>query len=113
MIPPAFLTEIGGGVGSKSWQKRKKHVDIVDTSDARPRGLWVFGWISVTQRQKQYKQYNNPEVIVLIGYVSVLLAAPGARIGGGPPAAGGWSPCSWIIVVISCCCIKITLVLRL
>ena len=43
VIPPAFLAEIGGGVGSKSWQKKKKHVDIVDTSDARPRGLWVFG----------------------------------------------------------------------
>ena len=43
MIPPAFLTEIGGGVSSKSWQKKKKHVDIVDTSDARPRGLLVFG----------------------------------------------------------------------
>jgi len=22
---------------------KEKHVDIVDTSDARPRGLWVFG----------------------------------------------------------------------
>ena len=43
VIPPAFLTEIGGGVGSKSWQKKEKHVDIVDTSDARLRGLWVFG----------------------------------------------------------------------
>jgi len=41
VIPPAFLTEIGGGVGSKSWHKNK-HVDIVDTSDARPRGLWSW-----------------------------------------------------------------------
>ena len=42
MIPPAFLTEIGGRVGSILLHK-EKHVDIVDTSDARSRGLWVFG----------------------------------------------------------------------
>ena len=30
-------------------------------------------------------------------WLGVLLAAPGMRIGGGPPAAGGRSPCSWIL----------------
>ena len=32
-----------GGWAVNHVRKSKKHVDIVDTSDARPRGLWVFG----------------------------------------------------------------------
>jgi hypothetical protein len=52
--------------------------------------------ISITQMAKQKKtQYNNTtKFIVLDGWRGVLLAAPGVRIGGGPPAAGGRSPCS-------------------
>ena len=55
--------------------------------------------ISITEmaKQKEKKQYNNTKFIVLKSWLGVLLAAPGVRIGGGPPAAGGWSPCSWII----------------
>ena len=42
VIPPAVLTEIGGE-WAVYYNIKKKHVDIVDTSDARPRGLCVFG----------------------------------------------------------------------
>ena len=78
--------------------KKEKHGDIVDTSDARPRGLWVFGQISSdTNGENRKNQYNNTKFIVLDSWFSVLLAAPGVCIGGGPPAAGGRAPCSWII----------------
>ena len=66
MVPPAALTEIGG-----EWAVydniKEKHVDIVDTSDARPRGLWVFGRrISNSINGKtEKKQYNNTKFIVL------------------------------------------------
>ena len=95
MIPPAFLTEIGGGVGS-IYNIKKKHVDIVDTSDARPRGLLVFGEADIdnTNGKTEKTQYNNTKFMVLDSWRGVLLAAPGVRIGGGPPVAGGRSPCS-------------------
>ena len=73
-------------------------MDIVDTSDARPRGLLVFGEADIentngtTEKKTQYN--NTTKFIVLDGWRGVLLAAPGVRIGGGPPAAGGRSPCS-------------------
>ena len=95
VIPPAFFTEIGGGVGSILLHK-EKHVDIVDTSDARPRGLLVFGEADIdnTNGKTEKTQYNNTKFMVLDSWRGVLLAAPGVRIGGGPPVAGGRSPCS-------------------
>ena len=71
-------------------------MDIVDTSDARPRGLLVFGEADIDNinGKTEKTQYNNTKFIVLDGWRGVLLAAPGVRIGGGPPAAGGRSPCS-------------------
>ena len=72
-------------------------MDIVDTSDARPRGLLVFGEADIDNingKTEKKTQYNNTKFIVLDGWRGVLLAAPGVRIGGGPPVAGGWSPCS-------------------
>ena len=76
--------------------EKEKHVDIVDTSDARPRGLLVFGEADIdnTNGKTEKTQYNNTKFIVLDGWRGVLLAAPGVRIGGGPPVAGGRSPCS-------------------
>ena len=74
-------------------------MDILDTSDARPRGLWVFGEADIDNtngKTDEKTQYNNTKFIILDSWRGVLLAAPGVRIGGGPPAAGGWSPCSWI-----------------
>ena len=50
--------------------------------------------ISITQMTKQKKHNNNTKFIVLDSWLGVLLAAPGLRIGGGPPEAGGQSPCS-------------------
>ena len=47
------------------------------------------GGYQVTQMAKTEKQYNNTKVLVLDSWFSVLLAALGVRIGGGPPAAGG------------------------
>ena len=75
-------------------------MDIVDTSDARPRGLCVFGEADIdnTNGKTEKPQYNNTKFIVLDIWLGVLLAAPGVRIGGGPPAAGERSPCSWIIM---------------
>ena len=58
--------------------------------------------ISITQMAKQKKtQYNNTKFMVLDSWRGVLLAAPGVRIGGGPPVAGGRSPCSWLITECS------------
>ena len=69
--------------------------------------------ISITQMVKQKKNHNNnTKFIVLDSWLGVLLAAPGVRIGGGPPAAGERPPCSWIITryfwyskyhIIVCC----------
>ena len=50
-----------------------------------------------TNDKNRKKHYNNTKFIVLVSWLGVLLAAPGVRIGGGPPAAGEWPPCSWII----------------
>ena len=74
-------------------------MDIVDTSDARPRGLWVFGEADIdnTNGKNRKKQYIITKFIILDSWRGVLLAAPGVRIGGGPPAAGRRSPCSWIV----------------
>ena len=82
---------------------KKKHVDIVDTSDARPRGLLVFGEADIdnTNGKTEKTQYNNTKFMVLDSWRGVLLAAPGVRIGGGPPAAGRRSPCSWLITECS------------
>ena len=77
--------------------EKEKHVDIVDTSDARPRGLCVLGEADIdnTNGKTEKTQYNNTtKFIVLDGWRGVLLAAPGVPIGGGPPVAGGRSPCS-------------------
>ena len=42
---------------------RKKHVDIVDTSDARPRGLWVLvRRYRITNMAKHKTQYDNSSV---------------------------------------------------
>ena len=71
----------------------------MDTSDARLRGLWVFGEADInnTNGKTEKPQYNNTKFIALDSWLGVLLAAPGVRIGGGLPAAGEWPPCSWII----------------
>ena len=54
--------------------------------------------ISIIQMAKTEKtQYYNTKFIVLDNGLGVLLAAPGVRIGGGPPAAGERAPCSWIV----------------
>ena len=89
-------------------------MDIVDTSDARPHGLWVFGEADIdnTNGKTEKTQYNNTKFIVLDSWLGVLLAAPGVRIGEGPPVAGVQSPCLWIITryfwyseyrIIACC----------
>ena len=50
----------------------------MDTSDARPRGLWSsVRQISITQMAKQKNQYDDTNNIVLDVWRSVLLAAPG------------------------------------
>ena len=74
-------------------------MDIVDTFDARPRGLWVFREADIdnTNDKNRKPQYCNTKFIVLDNGLGVLLAAPGVRIGGGPPAAGERAPCSWIV----------------
>ena len=67
-------------------------MDIVDTSDARPpRGLCVFGEADIddTNGKTEKTQYNNTKFIALDIWLGVLLAAPGVRIGGGPPVAAG------------------------
>ena len=59
--------------------ERKIHVDIVDTSDARPRGLWssVRQISNNTNGKTEKKQYDNTNGIVLDVWRGVLLAAPG------------------------------------
>jgi hypothetical protein len=53
--PSPFSQILGGGVGSKSLYVMT-HVDIVDTSDARPCGLWSsVQQISITQMAKPKK----------------------------------------------------------
>ena len=88
-------------------------MDIVDTSDARPRGLCVFGEADIDNTNDKTEKHNiNTKFIVLDSWLGVLLAAPGVRIGGGPPAAGERPPYSWIIMqyfwyseyhIIVCC----------
>ena len=48
---------------------KKKHVDIVDTSDARPRGLLVFGEVDIdnTNGKTGKNKYNNIKFMVLDG----------------------------------------------
>ena len=54
------------------------HVDIVDTSDARPRGLWSsVRQISNNTNGKTEKKYDNTNDIFLVVWRGVLLAAPG------------------------------------
>ena len=48
-----------------------------------------------TNGKNREKQYNITKIIVLTSWFGILLAAPGMRIGGGPPAVGEQSPCSW------------------
>ena len=59
--------------------KKKIHVDIVDTSDARPRGLWssVRQISNNTNGKTEKKQYDNTKCIFLDVWRGVLLAAPG------------------------------------
>ena len=58
---------------------KKRHADIVDTSDARPRGLWssVRQISNNTNGITEKKQYDNSNDIVLDVWRGVLLAAPG------------------------------------
>ena len=57
---------------------KEKHVDIVVTSDARPRGLWSsVRQISNNKNGKTEIQYDNTDDIVLDVWRGVLLAAPG------------------------------------
>ena len=70
-------------------------MDIVDTSDARPRGLWssVRRISNNPNGKTEKKQYDNTNGIVLDVWRGVLLAAPGvAHLVGGPPVAamGMW-----------------------
>ena len=71
-------------------------MDIVDTSDARPRGLWSsVRQISInTNGITEKKQYDNTNDIVLDVWRGVLLAAPGVAhlVGVLPPVApmGAW-----------------------
>jgi hypothetical protein len=66
-------------VGSKSLAYLETHVDIVDTSDARPRGLWfsVRQISNNTNDKTEKKQYDNTNDIVLDVWRGVLLAASG------------------------------------
>ena len=66
-------------------------MDIVDTSDARPRGLLVFGEADIDNtngKTEKKTQYYNTKFIVLDVWCGVLLAAPGVRIGGGSSSRG-------------------------
>ena len=71
-------------------------MDIVDTSDARPRGLWSsVRQISINANGITVKkQYDNKNDIVLDVWRGVLLAAPGVAhlVGVLPPVAamGAW-----------------------
>ena len=57
---------------------KETHVDIVDTSDARPRGLWSsVRQISSNTNGKTEKQYDDTKGIFLDVWRGVLLAAPG------------------------------------
>jgi hypothetical protein len=58
---------------------KEKHVDIVDTSDARPRGLWssVRQISDNTNGKTGENQYDNTNGIFLDILRGVLLAAPG------------------------------------
>ena len=71
----------------------------MDTSDARLRGLCVFGEADIgnTNIKTEKTQDNNTKFIALDSWLGVLLAAPGVCIGGGPAAAGERPPCLWII----------------
>ena len=67
-----------------------------------------------TNGKNRKKQYNNTKFRVLENWFGVLLAAPGVRICGGPPAAGERSPCSWLIIgrsYVSDCCISMSMVI--
>ena len=56
-------------------------MDIVDKSDARPRGLWSsVRQISSNTNGKTEKQYDNTNDIVLDAWHGVLLAAPGMAL---------------------------------
>ena len=59
--------------------KKKTHVDIVDTSDARPRGLGssVRQISNNTNGKTEKKQYDNTKCIFLDVWRGFLLAAPG------------------------------------
>ena len=96
MIPPARSHRDWVGEWAVNHDKKKTHVDIVDTSDARPRGLWSSVRQITDNTNGKTEKKNNiiTQGIVLDVWRGVLLAAPGMRIGGGPPAAGGRSPCS-------------------
>jgi hypothetical protein len=58
---------------------KKEHVDIVDTSDACPRGLWssVRQISNNTNGKTENQQYDNTNDIFLDIWRGVLLAAPG------------------------------------
>ena len=60
-------------------------MDIVDTSDAHPRGLWVFREADIgnTNGKTEKNTILYTKFMVLDNGLSVLLAAPGVRIGGG------------------------------
>ena len=58
--------------------RKKTHVDIVDTSDARPRGLWSsVRQISDNTNGKTEKNNIITQGIVLDVWRGVLLAVPG------------------------------------
>ena len=50
-----------------------------------------------TNGKNSKKRYNSTKCMFLVNWFGVLLAAPGMRIGGGPPAAGERAPRSWLI----------------
>ena len=89
MIPPARSHRDWVGEWAVNHDKKETHVDIVDTSDARPRGLWssVRQISNNTNGKTEKKQYDNTKGIVLDVWRGVLLAAPGMASGWGPPVA--------------------------
>ena len=66
MVPPAVLKRLVGE-WAVYYNIKEKHVDIVDTSDARPCGLWASGRriSGNTNGKTEKEQYNNTKFIVL------------------------------------------------
>ena len=78
-------------------------MDIVDTSVRvlaayGSSAMRISGNTNGINRKKT--QYCNTKFLVLDNGLGVLLATPGVRISGAPPAAAVRLPCSWLIALL-------------